>query len=48
MVLFVWECGDEILVKVLVVGKLFKFLVDEIVKDELKVDMCDEFFVYFW
>lgn len=43
MVFYVWECGDENLVKVFVVGKLFKVLVEEMVKDEFKVDVLEEF-----
>lgn len=48
MVLFLWERGDENFVKVFVVGKLFKVFVEEMVKEELKVDIIEEFEIYLW
>lgn len=44
MVFFVWEWGDENLVWVLVVGKLYNFMV-RVIEDEVCFDVIDEFYV---
>lgn len=41
-----WECGDENLVWVFVVGKLYYVMVKLIECDEVKMDIIDEFYVY--